>query len=153
MPSAIAAFNAQTIVMVFIAGFLAVPVFHQGLYAALYHGGVIPPAKPPAPSNAPWDMTRVPPLGIPRVLSSSFWGGIWALVLWPLLSGLTGVSYWLAWFIVGGIALTSVFFFVVMPIKGQTMPFSIPRFLAGVALNGLWGVGTALIMRFLGGIN
>ena len=90
MPSAIAAFNAQILLMAFVAGFLAVPIFHQGLYAALYHGGVIPPAKPPAPSNAPWDMTRVPPFSIPRVISSSFWGGVWALVLWPLLSGFSG---------------------------------------------------------------
>ncbi len=152
MPSAIAAFNAQTLVMAFIAGFIAVPVFHQGLYAALYYGGVIPAAKPPAPSNAPWDMTRMPPLGIPRVLSSSFWGGVWAIFLWPLLSGLSGALYWLAWFIGGGIALTSVFFFVVMPLKGQKMPFSVPRFLVGFALNGLWGVGTALVLLYLGGI-
>ena len=142
--------NAQTLVMAFIAGFIAVPVFHQGLYAALYHSGVIPPAKPPAPSNAPWDTTRVPPLGVPRIVSSSFWGGIWALVLWPLLAGFTGASFWLAWFVVGGVALTAVFFFVVVPLKGQTMPFSVPRFLVGVALNGLWGIGTALIMRFPG---
>jgi hypothetical protein len=147
------ALNAQTLLMVFIAGFIAVPVFHQGLYAALYYGGVIPAAKPPAPSNAPWDMARVPPLSIPRVVSSAFWGGVWALGLWPLLAGLTGAAYWLAWFVVGGLALTAVFFFVVMPIKGQKMPFSVPRFLVGVALNGVWGVGTALILRFLGGIN
>ena len=151
MASAALGFNAPTLFMAFIAGFLAVPVFHQGLYASLYYGGIIPPAAPPAPSNAPWDMQPVPPLGVPRILSSSFWGGVWAIVLWPLLSGLTGAAYWLAWFIVGGLALTTVFFLVVMPLKGQKMPLSATRFAVGCALNGVWGVGTALFLRVLGG--
>lgn len=142
----------SNVVMAFIAGFLAVPIFHQGLYALLYAGGVIPRAQPPAPSNAPWDMTRVPPLGVPRIVSSSFWGGVWAIALWPLLSPLSGSAYWWAWFVVGGVALTLVFFFVVLPAKGQKMPFNLPRFLVGFALNGLWGIGTALILRYAGGI-
>ena len=152
MPFTAAALNAQTLALVFVAGFLAVLVFHQGLYGLLYAAGVIPRAEPPAPSNAPWSIERVPPLGLPRVLSSSFWGGVWAVVLWLLLSGLTGTAYWLGWFVAGGLALTLVFFFVVMPIKGQKMPFSVPRFLVGFALNGAWGIGTALFMRTLGGI-
>jgi hypothetical protein len=152
MPFMMAALNVQTLALAFIAGFAAVLVFHQGLYALLYAGGVIPRAKPPAPPNAPWDMTGVPPLGVPRVISSSFWGGIWAIALWPLLSVFTGPAFWLAWFIAGGVALTTVFFFVVLPLKGQQMPFSVPRFLVGCLLNGAWGVGTALFMRGLAGV-
>ena len=143
--------NLTWAMTVFAAGFLAVLVFHQGLYALLYHGGIIPKAKPPAPSNAPWDMLRVPPLGIPRVLSSAFWGGVWALVLMPLLQTFTGGAYWLAWFVVGGLALTLVFFYVVAPAKGMNIPFSLPRFGVGFALNGAWGLGTAWLARLLGG--
>jgi hypothetical protein len=146
------ALGAQTLAMAFAGGFLAVLLFHQGLYALLYAAGVIPRAKPPAPSNAPWDMTGVPPLGVPRVISSAFWGGVWALVLWPLLSGLTGTPYWLAWFVVGGLALTLVFFFVVVPIKGANIAFSLPRFAVGFLLNGAWGVGTALFLRYAAGV-
>jgi hypothetical protein len=152
MPFATAALNPQTLLLAFIAGFFAVLVFHQGLYGALYAGGIIPRSKPLQPSNAPWAMTPVPPLGVPRVLSSSFWGGVWALVLWPLLSNLTGAPYWIAWFIVGGVALTAVFFFVVMPLKGEKVPVSVPRFLVGCALNGAWGIGTALFLRMFGGV-
>ena len=136
-------------VLAFLAGFVATLVFHQGLYALLYAGGVIPRAQPPAPSNAPWDMTSVPPLGVPRVLSASFWGGLWAVLLWPLLSGFDGAAYWIAWFVVGGLALTLVFFFLVAPIKGMTMPFSLARFAVGCLLNGAWGIGTALLLRVL----
>ena len=145
--------NLTWLATVFCAGFLAVLAFHQGLYALLYNAGVIPKAKPPAPSNAPWDMTRVPPLGVPRVLSSSFWGGVWAIVLMALLQSFNGTAYWAAWFIVGGVALTLVFLYVVRPLKGEkTVGFPLPFFLVGFALNGVWGVGTAWLARVLGGI-
>lgn len=150
MPSAAAALNVQTLALVFAAGFVAVLVFHQGIYALLYAAGVVPPSRPPAPSNAPWAMERVPPLGVPRVISSAFWGGVWAVVLWPILGGLSGAAYWLAWLVVGGVALTLVFFFVVQPAKGEKGSFSVTRFAGGFLLNAAWGVGVALFMRLAG---
>src|SRR4026209_421075 len=56
----------------FAAGFISVLVFHQGVWALYGAAGK-------APSLA-WNMAPVPPLGVPTVLSSSFWGGLWGIV-------------------------------------------------------------------------
>jgi len=49
----------------FIAGFASTLVFHQGLLWLLYAGGVSP--------RAPWNMTPVPPLNVPAMISLAFW--------------------------------------------------------------------------------
>ena len=53
----------------FIAGFASTLVFHQGVLLLLYAGGFSP--------RAPWNMTPVPPLNAPAVISLAFWGGVW----------------------------------------------------------------------------
>ena len=68
----------------FIAGFASTQVFHQGLLWLLYAGGVSP--------SAAWDMTPVPPLNAPAVISQAFWGGVWGIVLWALI-GASGNGY------------------------------------------------------------
>jgi len=57
----------------FIAGFVSTLVFHQGVLWLLYTGGFSP--------RAPWNMTPVPPLNAPAVISLAFWGGVWGVVL------------------------------------------------------------------------
>ena len=66
----------------FIAGFVSTLVFHQGVLWLLYAGGISP--------RAPWNMTPVPPLNIPAVISLAFWGGLWGIVLW-------GPDRWFGW--------------------------------------------------------
>ena len=56
----------------FIAGFASTLVFHQGVLWLLYAGGFSP--------RAPWNMTPVPPLNAPAVVSLAFWGGVWGIV-------------------------------------------------------------------------
>jgi hypothetical protein len=51
----------------FIAGFVSTLVVHQGVLWLLYANGLSP--------RAPWNMTPVPPLNIPAVISLAFWGG------------------------------------------------------------------------------
>jgi hypothetical protein len=128
----------------FAAGFLAVPIFHQGLWWIFNRLGVIPKQR------AAWVMDPIPPFGIPALLSKSFWGGVWGAVLACFLAGLGGVGYWASWIIVGAFALTAVAFFVVPRIKGEQMPAPfLPRFLVGLSVNGAWGFGTALLLRLL----
>jgi hypothetical protein len=55
----------------FIAGFLAVLVFHQGMVALLHIIGAL--------SHGPYSMQPVPPLGIPHVWDAAFWGGVWGI--------------------------------------------------------------------------
>jgi hypothetical protein len=53
----------------FIAGFASTLVFHQGVLWLLYAGGFS--------QRAPWNMTPVPPLNAPAVISLAFWGSVW----------------------------------------------------------------------------
>jgi hypothetical protein len=128
----------------FVAGFIAVLVFHQGLWAIFNLVGLIPPDRPA------WQIDPVPPLGVPSVVSKAFWGGVWAAVLAPLIGRLQGGVYWASWILVGAVALSLVAFYVVPPIKGDPIPALWPRFGAALALNGAWGFGTALLLLLFG---
>lgn len=128
----------------FAAGFVATLIFHQGLWWIFNQAGIIPLNRPA------WPVDPIPPFGVPSVLSKAFWGGIWGMVLAPVLAQLSGASYWAAWILVGAVALTAVAFFVVPPLKGEPMQAMGPRFLIGMAVNGAWGFGTALILQILG---
>jgi hypothetical protein len=130
----------------FAAGFIATLIFHQGLWYIFNQVGVIPLNRPA------WAMDSTPPFEIPAVVSKAFWGGLWGLVLTSILMHLDGMSYWAAWIVLGAVALTAVAFFVVPPLKGQPIPALWPRFFVGLALNGAWGFGTALLLRLVGAI-
>jgi hypothetical protein len=127
----------------FVAGFLATLIFHQGLWYLFNRAGIIPPDRPA------WPLQPVPPFAVPSVVSKAFWGGLWGLVLAPILLRLTGAAYWASWIAVGAVALTLIAFFVVPPIKGEAIPPLWPRFFTGLLLNGAWGFGTALLLRML----
>ena len=127
----------------FIAGFASTLVFHQGLLWLLYAGGVSP--------RAPWNMTPVPPLNVPGVISLSFWGGVWGIVLWALIRVLRGGAYWAAALVIGALGPSLVAWFVVMPIKGMGFAggWDPKIIVGGLLLNGGWGLGVALLMRLL----
>jgi len=55
----------------------------------------------------------------------------------------------IAGFLATLMALTAVAFFVVLPLKGLPIPPLWPRFASGLALNGAWGFGTALLLRLM----
>lgn len=130
-------------VKAFIAGFVATLVFHQGLLWVLIHGN--PGAL------VVWDMNPVPPFGVPRVLSLSFWAGLWGVVLWLVIRSSRGRAYWLKALAFGALAPTLVSMFLVAPLKGQAIAFGWnPKFIVGALLvNAAWGLGTALIMRLI----
>jgi hypothetical protein len=135
------------LILGFIAGFLAVPIFHQGLWWIFNRLGVIPKQR------AAWVMDPIPPFGVPALFSKSFWGGVWGAILACFLAGLGGVGYWASWIFVGAFALTAVAFFVVPRIKGEQMPAPfLPRFLVGLSVNGAWGFGSGLLLRLLSGL-
>jgi hypothetical protein len=127
----------------FLAGFLATLIFHQGLWWVFNQIGVIPPDRPA------WPLDPIPPFGVPSVISKSFWGGVWGAGLALILGQMSGAQYWASWTLVGAVALTSVAFFVVLPLKGEPSPPLWPRFASGLLLNGAWGFGTALLLRLM----
>jgi len=138
--------SLKLLMLGFAAGFIATLIFHQGLWHIFNQMGVIPLNRPA------WAMDSTPPFEIPAVVSKAFWGGLWGLVLTSILMHLDGMSYWAAWIVLGAVALTAVAFFVVPPLKGQPIPALWPRFFVGLALNGAWGFGTALLLRLVGAI-
>ena len=137
---------AMLLVLAFVAGFLAVLIFHQGVWWLLKSRGIMPANIPPAWTMGP----SMPPLGVPRLISNSFWGGVWAIALALALRGADGAGFWLPWTGLGAVALTLVALFVVPLLKGDAVSASLQRFAVGCLLNGAWGFGTALLLRVSG---
>jgi hypothetical protein len=133
--------STANLVMAFVAGVLATPVFHQITLWILHHAGIVP--------FAPFNMTPTKPFGVPDVVSLSFWGGVWGvLFLLTLPRWFKGAAYWIAAIVAGGIFPTLVFMFVVFPLKfGGMAPDLVGFFIIGFILNAAWGLGWALFLE------
>jgi hypothetical protein len=127
----------------FIAGFLAVLVFHQGAVAALHAAGITPRAAFPTQPTSPF--------GVPQIWSLAFWGGIWGIVLAASLARLEGTKLVLAALVFGAILPTLVAWFVVAPLKGLPIAGFAPKGMSvGLIANGAWGLGTGLALALFG---
>jgi hypothetical protein len=128
------------LVYAFVAGFVSTLLFHQGVLWVLHKQGLMP--KPP------WDMTPVPPLRVPSVVSLALWGGLWGVVLWLLIRGQVGAMYWTWALVLGAVLPTLVALLVVFPLKGQKFAAGWdPKIWIGALLvNGAWAFGVALMM-------
>ena len=129
----------RRLLLAFIAGFLATVTFHQIALEILHVVHVAP--------RAAWSMQPVPPLGVPSVISLSFWGGVWGMIMIPLIDRLRDARYWIASIVFGAIAPTLVAAFVVAPLKHQPIPHSGKMAVLGFTVNAAWGFGTALFYR------
>lgn len=131
----------RRVALAFLAGFLGTILFHQIALELLHLGHIVPAAA--------WAMKPVPPLGVPSVISLSFWGGIWGMVMMPVIDRRHGAAYWLIAIAFGAIVPTLVAWFIVAPLKHQPMAsgFKPGRMMIGPIVNGAWGFGTALFYR------
>jgi hypothetical protein len=131
--------RVRDLVLGFIAGALAVVAFHQVMVFMLSTVGLI--------QSPVYAMQGVPPFGVPTILNQMFWGGLWGLLFaavadtlppWPLL--LLGFTF-------GVLGPVFASWFVVAPLKGTPIAAGwVPqRMLAGLLINGFWGIGVALI--------
>ncbi|HUJ12453.1 MAG TPA: hypothetical protein VL284_01580 [Thermoanaerobaculia bacterium] len=123
----------------FIAGFLGTIVFHQIALEALHLAHFTP--------RAAWSMQPVPPFGVPSVISLSFWGGVWGIILVLIFGHVRGAAYWIGSILFGAVLPTLVAAFVVAPLKHQPIPHSGSMAVLGLTVNGAWGFGTALFYR------
>jgi len=125
----------------FLAGFLSTLVFHQRLLAILHAASATP--------RTAYALAPTPPFHVPAVLSLSFWGGVWGIVLWLLIGRAGGATYWLLALILGAILPSIVALFVVLPLKGQPVAggWKAQIVVGALILNGAWGIGVALFMR------
>lgn len=136
-------FSGMQMYKAFEAGFLATLVFHQGMLGVLHLLG---------PAPAPFNLTPVPPLGVPAVISLAFWGGVWGWPIAWLIRTAQGSAYWLRAVVAGAIGPSSVALFIVFPLKGLPLAGGWdPKLIVGaLLLNAAWGFGVALWLRLRG---
>ena len=138
--------TGRLVVVGFVAGAIGVLVFHQAVILLMYMPGLLP--------AAPYSMRATAPFGVPQVLSSAFWGGLWGMVLVWLMATLRAADrLWVA-VLFGGVLPTLVGIFVVTPLKGgdPAARLQFAMLLRGFLINGAWGLGTALTYRVIGRI-
>jgi hypothetical protein len=132
----------RSVLVPFLAGFLAVLVFHQGVWAMFAAAG-----KTPAPA---WSLERQGALNVPSVINASFWGGIWGLVMaWivlPLLQPVIG--YWATNIIFGALLTSLIALLVVFPMKGRAFAagWNPAIWIFALLVNGAWGFGLGLLL-------
>ncbi|MBD2204119.1 hypothetical protein H6G33_28560 [Calothrix sp. FACHB-1219] len=125
----------------FTAGFFAVLVFHQVALTILHAINFI--------SISAYATQPTPPFGVPQVLSLAFWGGIWGIILAVLILRSNSSLAWWQTLIFSAIAPTSVFLFVVLPLKGMPIAggWQPNLIITGLIVNSAWGLGTALLLK------
>jgi hypothetical protein len=134
----------RTAIVGFIAGFLGVLIFHQlGFHIANELG---------LTRAQIYSLRPVPPLGVPAIISSAFWGGLWGVVgsfvvprVPPTFDGPIG------WMLFCAVAVTLVNWFVVLPIKGLPTGggFRMPGVIVVPVVYAFWGFGIWLISGLL----
>lgn len=126
----------------FASSFLATLIFHQLTLWVLWSVGLAP--------FAPFPLAATRPLGVPAVVSLSFWGRIWGILFASIESRFpTRKGYWFASFIFGAILPSLVALMIVLPLKGRPMGggWGLPLLVTAFLINGTWGVGTALFLK------
>lgn len=122
----------------FIAGFVSTLLFHQGLFSVFHAIGLVP--------SPAFNMTATQPFGVPAVVSLALWGGLWAVPIALWLRRKQTTHYWLNALALGAIGPTAVAMLIVFPLKG--LPVELKTIIGGLWLNGAWGIGVALLMRW-----
>lgn len=125
----------------FVAGFIAVLLFHQPVLAFPAQIGFIK-------ANI-YSSSATGPLGVPQVISLSFWGGVWGMFLARVEEHFPrGIRFWIYVFGFGAIFPTLVAWFIVAPLKALPVAagWQAHSMITGVVVNGAWGIGTALLL-------
>ncbi|MDR3538612.1 MAG: hypothetical protein P4L71_19105 [Acetobacteraceae bacterium] len=131
----------QRMFLGFVAGALAVLVFHQGIVTVLFNLGLTP--------LAPYRTMLVPPFGVPAIVSLCFWGGVYGALFGAVAPRLPA-PLWAAGLAIGLLAML-IGWFVVAPLKGLPIavgfvPWPMAR---SLLINLTWGLGTGLLLPLL----
>lgn len=155
------------IVAGFIAGALAVVIFHQGMYVILQQMGL--PLR-----GTPWSMNSIPlwpeffralkmsPLSVPAIASQSIWGGLFGILFAYLVDRMPGGLSVIKGFVFGMIfPMLLGSWLIVAYAKGNPLMagafdkggFNILALRNGFLLNGLaFGIGLGLLYPLLAGM-
>ena len=82
-------FSIRNLLFGFIAGAIAVVVVHQSVVYALVATGMLPA------TSIPWNLKPYGPLGVPTVVNTMFWGGLWGALFGVIWDKLPGGAMWL----------------------------------------------------------
>ena len=130
----------------FIVAVISVLTFHQGMWTLLHYLNL-----PGLGMPLPFPTDPIPPLGVPRIVSLCFWGGVWGAVFGAVYRGPRS-SYWWAGLILGvAAALTGLF--IVAAIKGLPIAggWALNSWIRSLLINGFWGLGVGLMLAALYG--
>jgi hypothetical protein len=128
----------------FVLGYTSTLIFHQGLIAILHANGFIP--------RLPYSLAPTAPFQIPQVISLAFWGGVWGIILWLVIRRMKFFKYWLTALAFGAFLPSIVAWFVVSPLKGLPVAggWKPANLIMSLLLNGVWGIGVALLIKIFG---
>jgi hypothetical protein len=124
----------------FVAGVIAVAVFHQLTTLVLGFVGL--------GEGAVYSFRPVPPFGVPRVMSQMFWGGVWGIVFASIVDRLPArTPAVVAGFLFGLCGPVLFGWTVVATLRGAPLfaAWNPTRMLSSVLINGSFGIGLALI--------
>jgi hypothetical protein len=131
----------KTLLLGFIAGALATLVFHQSMILVLHLMKQVP--------NFPWSMRAVGPLGVPAIVNSMFWGGLWGSVFAVIGHAVPGGAAWLRGIVFGLLGPWLLGNGILVPLfKGGPFlfGFAVPRMIVGALIGSAFGLGVALIL-------
>ncbi|MFM9938827.1 MAG: hypothetical protein ACKVP7_04950 [Hyphomicrobiaceae bacterium] len=130
----------------FIAAAIAVVTVHQGIVFVLTQIGLI--------KGTPWSLSPIKPWGMPQIVNSMFWGGLWGVLFAVIHDKLPGGAMWLKGLIFG-LIITVISNWTLLPlIKGHVFgqPNQIlfagwdpTRMLATVLILTGFGIATGII--------
>ena len=127
----------------FVFGALAVLIFHQGAFALLHSIGFTP--------RSPYSMQSTAPWSVPQIWSTTFWGGVWGVLLAAAVHRLRGAALIAASTLFGLVFPTLAAWFIVAAMKGQPLAGGFaPKAMAfGLIVNAAWGLGVGLGLALL----
>lgn len=145
-------FSLRNAALGFVAAALSVVIVHQGIVFLLNTMGMVP--------SKPWSMSPVLPYGVPTIVNSIFWGGLWGALFGLVHDKLPGGPLWLKGLIYGLLIVVISNWLLLPLIKGQI--FGVPnqvlfagydpmRLLAGALILGGFGTGLGIIFALLTG--
>ena len=149
----------------FVAGALAVLIFHQLMYLLIVSfGGPYGLTV----SGQPWrmnpvgfmpDLTKAVSLSaitVPNIINQMVWGGLWGALFGAIANSMPGGPVWVKALIFAVIAPLLIGSWLIVPlIRGQPVfsGFVPPRMLVSFLLNGVgFGVGLAILYPLLQGM-
>ncbi|MGL4497217.1 MAG: hypothetical protein ACRCYS_03510 [Beijerinckiaceae bacterium] len=137
--------NTPSLLRSFLAGAMAVLVFHQATLLALKLLAILPAANP-------WNLAPGPFGIVPVLLNAMFWGGLWGIVLGLLWQRIPGMDPWLRGPLAGIIGPALVGGWIVLPLIRNAPLFAggdAKRLAISAIIHAMFGLGFALFWLWL----